>query len=372
MSGGEMLLYGYGAVSICMLVFNILYLFFENRRDRRIEKKSQRFAEEIGAQIGRIRDGNELERRYIRRLRGKLTRVNHLLAFEKALNGPEVNEDSAALETFQRMIRPVVLDLAAVYLKRESVEAAYFAYFVSQHSAAVCAEDIQGIMLEYVKKNNLYCRVNAMRALYAFGSPEIIAQAISLMSSMGTAFNEKILTDGLLTYAGDHAALIEVLFGCLDKFTPTFRLAVLNYVRFKSGGYCEKMYDILIDPGSDKEMRLSAIRYFGKYAYEPARRILLGYVADKDPEAWEYAAISASCLAAYSGRDVVDALMEAMHSSNWYVRLNASVSLESYDLDYVDLIEVAGGRDRYAREMMMYRLNSKRLQQNKLKKQVIV
>lgn len=372
MSGGEMLLYGYGTVSVCMLIFNILYLFFENRRDRRIEKKSKHFAEKIGAQMGRMRDGKELDRRYIRRLRRKLARVNYLLAFEKALNAPEVNEDSAALENFQRTIRAVVLDLAAVYVKRDSVEAAYFAYFVSRHSAAVCAEDMQEMMLEYVKKNNLYCRVNAMQALYAFGAPETIVRAVSLMSRLGTSFNEKILTDGLLTYAGDHAALIEGLLGCLDKLTPSFRLAVLNYVRFKSGDYCEKMYDILTDPASNKEMRLAAIRYFGKYAYEPARRILLGYVADKDPGDWEYAAISASCLAAYSGREVVDALMEAMHSSNWYVRLNASVSLESYDLDYVDLIEVAGGRDRYAREMMMYRLNSKRLQQNKLQKQVIV
>lgn len=364
-----MLLYGYGSVCICMLIFNLLYLFAENRRDRRIEKESRRFEEEMGWQIERIRDGKEPEDRYIRRLRKKLARANHLMAFERALSVLEAHEEGAALEIFQSSIRWVVLELAGYYVKRDDIEAAYFAWFVSRHRAAVCGDDMQEMMLEYVKKNNLYCRVNSMQALYVFGAPETIARAVTLMSRMGSSFNEKILTDGLLTYGGDRGQLIEQLLGCLDQLTGTFRLAVLNFVRFQSGGYCEKMYDILTDSGSDKEMRLSAIRYFGKYAYEPARKILLEFVTDKDPGAWEYAAVSATCLAAYSGSDVIAALMEAMHSSNWYVRFNASVSLESYDLDYVDLIEVAGGRDRYAREMMMYRLNAKRLKQNKLQKE---
>ncbi len=92
---------------------------------------------------------------------------------------------------------------------------------------------------------------------------------------------------------------------------------------------------------------------------------------DKNPDCWEYAAISASCLAGYPGDDVTAALMEAMHSSNWYVRYNASISLESLHLEYSDLIEVVGGRDRYAREMMMYRLDSKRLGQEAAGKQEV-
>ena len=54
--------------------------------------------------------------------------------------------------------------------------------------------------------------------------------------------------------------------------------------------------------------------------------------------------------------------MEAMHSGNWHVRYNAAVSLEARDLDYSALIEVVGGRDRYAREMMMYRLETKQIE----------
>lgn len=53
--------------------------------------------------------------------------------------------------------------------------------------------------------------------------------------------------------------------------------------------------------------------------------------------------------------------MEAMHSPNWYVRYNASASLEAHGLSYEEMMDVLSGNDRYAREMLNYRLESKRL-----------
>ena len=97
----------------------------------------------------------------------------------------------------------------------------------------------------------------------------------------------------------------------------------------------------MTDSRRDRELRYSAIRYFGRYPYPPARAPLLEFLGAGDPERWEYAAISATALAAYPGQDVVNALMEAMHSGNWYVRYNAAVSLEAHGLSYSDLIEEA-------------------------------
>ena len=112
----------------------------------------------------------------------------------------------------------------------------------------------------------------------------------------------------------------------------------------------------MADPGEDKELRLSAIRYFGRYAYPPAKPALLEFAALKDPLLWEYAAISASALASYEGRDVTDALIGAIYSSNWYIRSNAAASLTARGLGHDDLIAVTGGGDRYVREMMLYQM----------------
>ena len=127
------------------------------------------------------------------------------------------------------------------------------------------------------------------------------------------------------------------------------------------------MFGIMTSESVDKELRFSAIRYFGKYPYEPARQVLIGFVSDTDQTKWEYAAISATSLAGYHGNDVIRCLTEAMKSPNWYVRYNASVSLEAQHLDYSDLIDVVDGDDRYAREMVMYRLESRRIRKPKKK-----
>ena len=94
-----------------------------------------------------------------------------------------------------------------------------------------------------------------------------------------------------------------------------------------------------------------------------ADTLLLDFLRDSEPTHWEFSAISASALAGYPGQDVVDALLRAMNSANWYIRSNASASLEAHGLTYEEMFRVLGGDDRYAREMLSYRLEAKRLEQ---------
>ena len=51
-----------------------------------------------------------------------------------------------------------------------------------------------------------------------------------------------------------------------------------------------------------------------------------------------------------------------MHSPNWYIRYNASASLEGLGLSYEGMLRILAGDDRYAREMLSYRMESKRLE----------
>ena len=56
------------------------------------------------------------------------------------------------------------------------------------------------------------------------------------------------------------------------------------------------------------------------------------------------------------------ALLQALRSPNWYVRYNASASLEAHGLQYEDMLAVLHGDDRYAREMLTYRIQSRDLE----------
>ena len=60
------------------------------------------------------------------------------------------------------------MHLSVVYLKKETMQSAYYAYILSKYKISrYCSFDsIMDILIQYLKKESLYCRQNAMRALY--------------------------------------------------------------------------------------------------------------------------------------------------------------------------------------------------------------
>ncbi|MGI5959145.1 MAG: HEAT repeat domain-containing protein [Massiliimalia sp.] len=244
------------------------------------------------------------------------------------------------------------------------MQAAYFTYFLSCYGIhkRMPIDSLQELLLDYVRKDNLYCRLNALGALYRFASVECIVKAVKLQDDGRVFVHEKILTEGLLTFSGDYHQLIDQLWKRIDTFSPHTQLAISNYIRFKTGDYCEEMFAVMQNEHAEKEMRISAIRYFGKYHYQPAMEPLLKFLENKDLTQWEFATVAASSLAKYQGEKVVSALKEALHSGNWYIRYSAAQSLEEHHVDYSELIDIVAGNDRYAREMITYRLESRKLQ----------
>lgn len=367
--GAEVLLYAYGLVCLCMLVFNLIYGLHLRSDDRRRRRRVVRLRRRMESQMNRLRDpaGGEdrpLPVRHLTWMRRRLSHVSGLLAFDELMRGLDGND--AASEAYVLQLQPVLLDLATVYLRRESTQAAYFCYFLSRYRLRRHMEmdQLQRVVLSYLERDNLYCKINALKALCGFASPSVLADAlVALGEGRESQLHEKVITEALFSYTGEPAALIERLWACLDRFSLPIQRAVLDYIRFRSGMHCGRMLEILTDPRRDKELHLAAIRYFGRYPYEPAREELLRLLRRGDASHWEYAAISASALSAYPGQETVDALLKAMNSVNWHIRNNASVSLQAHGLTYEEMLRVLDGEDRYAREMLAYRLKARRLEE---------
>ena len=367
--GAEMLLYGYGLVCLSMLGFNLLYGLYLRSDDRQMERRTDRLRRQVEGQLARLREGADgasrsLPASHLTWMRRRLSHINGLLAFDQLLE--ELEWEDGGYEAYIRQMQPVFLHLATVYLKRENSQAAYYCHFLAKHKFRRDMEmdQFQKLVLSYLKKDSLYCKINALKALCTFGSPSVLAEALGELSGgPELQFHGKVVTEALLSYTGDAEELIGLLWERMEGFSVSIQRSVLDYIRFQSGGHCGPMLEILEDPRRDKELRLAAIRYFGKYPYPPARALLLEFVRNQDPTRWEYAAISAASLAGYRGRDVVEALLNAMNSPNWYIRTNASSSLEAHGLTYEELLQVLGGDDRYARDMLTYRLEAKRLEQ---------
>lgn len=365
--GTEVIIYGYGLVCLSMLIFNIVYSFYLSSDQRRLERKVERIAGLVNEQMQQVQPlpDQPLPDQQLQQMERFLSRVGNLLAFEQFLDQADNTKWDA--KVYLAKLQPAFLRLAQFYSRQEETKAAYFCHFLAIYPPGEHRQmdPLQQELLGYLSKKSIYCRANALRALCAFGCVESVVDALLLLNDRpGAQLHNKVLVEILLGFQGDSDELVQALWRAFERFPVQTQRALLDYIRFESGDYCEQMLHILTDTGRDKELRLAAVRYFGRYPYEPARQLLISFAKEQDQVHWEYAAVAASCLARYPGKDVLQALSVALHSPNWYVRYNAAASLEILGLTYEQLLQVAGN-DRFAREMLTYRLESREMLERK-------
>lgn len=361
----EVLIYCYGAICLSMIAFNIAYLFLLKRSVRTLHKKEYIFTGKILEQMNAVSFGKEIDAEHLLYLSKRLSKVGNLMSFDASLEELS-KQDREKTDTYLKETQSVFLYLAAVYLKKERMQSAYFAYFLFQHK--ICKQmpfsAMIDVLKEYLKKDSLYCRHNAIKALCALGCAENVLDGLKILEKENIFIHNKILSEALLGFEGNHHTLIVLFWEHLFAFSETVQVAILNYIRFQSGAYGEQMLSILKNKNVSPELHFCAIRYFGKYPYTPAYSLLIAFAEDLDELHWNYAAFSALSLAAYPGDQTVQVLKNALFSSNWYVRYNAAQGLEILHVNYDQMTDVIYGNDRFAREMMMYQFDHRALQES--------
>lgn len=338
-----------------MIIFNIVCILIFQRKEKNTTKRKEIFYNQIKSQIRCIRENGILESKQKETLKRNLKSVNKLVAFDQALTELQ-KEDVQGVDIFLTKNMGTFTYLMSVYSRKEKIKLAYYAYLLAKFK--VCRgkpfDSIKPSIKQMVTENNLYCRENALKALYSFGDAQAVAEALILMDKSGVFHHIKLITDGLLTFEGNHETLISMLWNDFEKYSSGMQTAILNYIRFKTGSHCGKVLEILKNTKYDDEVRYSAIRYFGRYYYGEAYRVLINMLSDTSEAKYNYAVISATALGNYPGKETVDALKKALHSSIWYVRLNAAQSLIKLEADPMELTDILNGNDRYAREILTY------------------
>lgn len=357
----ETIIYAYLAICISMIGFNcICILIFRNRKVR-MEHSTKGLYEKIERQIERMEAGLEISNGHKIYMRFILKRANGMLAFDETLM--ELKKDyPEAMELYLKEIYSVFVDICMSHPYRDTTKAAYFAYIIGKHE--VLKGKRYSIVIDHLllmlRSSSLYCRENALYAIFQYGDKQCVLKALKILDENEQFHHQKLLEDGLLAYGGNHQELCEILWKSFSDFSVFMRVVILNYFRFKGIGNYQKILQRLVDTREDDEVRFACIRYFGRHRYEPAYPVLLEFAEHSENYRWEYAAISAQALGLYPYEHTIEVLKEKLHHSNWYIRVNASESLEKFNLTYTDLLDIFDSNDRYAREIMQYRMDLKK------------
>ena len=356
----EVLIYAYLAICTAMIGFNIVSVFVNRETERQLKKSSLRFT----GIMTHMLEYDCADENHCRYLVKRLKRLGNLMAFERVLLAFYTDEPQKAAR-YLRKTAPAFVQLLTYYSKKSTIQCAYFLYIIGRYRIFEneYTEEMQNTVIGFVRNDSFYCRENAMEAVYASGSSEMVVKALLVLGRSGYYHSRKLITDGLLAFAGDKETLETLLWQKFDDFPEDYRVGIIDYFRLSAGAHHSRVLALMKDETAPREVRYACIRYFKSHFDADAYEALCSFLEKDDRAEWEYVAIAALAMSTYPGEETNAKLKALLHSRNWYVRYNASQSLEELGVQYRDLIDIFEGNDRYAGEIMRYRLDRKKLKE---------
>lgn len=352
----ETVIYSYLFICVALLVYNIVYIFRSTGRNKRQEKTQKSWEQQIRQQLDRLSRGEEVTLDHQNRILSKLRRIQHLFAYGTSLD-LIAQEEPILTELYMQANLGTIQTLASDYVKKDSMDRAYFAYLIAQHRPCDGQEfrPLMEILLSFMEDATVYCKENVFKALYALGNCQAVENALQIFNDRNWFHHQKLLSDGLLTFSGDRDELAARLWSHYGQWNEELMLSIIQFITGFSENYREPFFPILQREETDIEIRLAILRYYRRHHYEPVHSLLITYLWD-EKEGDNLKIVSAFVLSRYPGEGTVAALKHALSHHNWYVRYNAASSLVELDVPAAELEDVFAGNDQYAKEILIYML----------------
>lgn len=237
---------------------------------------------------------------------------------------------------------------------------AYFSYMLKDMKIrGVNGGGYGTLMIKFLSDGSVFSRENALKSIYSFGDPEIVELAFTLLSARGIIHNEKLITDGLMTYPGDKEKLAARLMKHFDTLLECYRNSLINYMGLAG---IEKYDDILIKRAIKPETSINTICCITRKMNRVKSSKSFRYLVDierrfREGGDWEPVAIAVTGLAHFPEEKVAkDILKRELISRNWYIRKNSAESLAAIGVTEKDLEDIRASNDKYANEAIHYAL----------------
>jgi len=364
----EIMIYVYFAICVSMIAYNIVYVFILKHRNKAIVKDSEKIGKLISEQLSNIEQGLGVSEKHKKYLCKILEKTAYITAFDKALEDMYSSRPQIVEKYFYETYS-VFEYLTRRYMGKDTIKIAYFPYILDKYNILLHDKDgeVTRILMDLLRSVNIYCRENSLKAIYSTKNEKLAVDALKIIDKNLTFHHPKLICDGLLTFSGDRDKLRDCLLQSFDAFSIQMKLNILNFFRFGNVRCDDVMLSLLRSEKTDSEIRFSSIRYFEKFPNEEARHIIQCIAENLEGRSWEYQAIASSALKSYPDDVTFRILVSNLSSSNWHVRQNSAISCEKLGYTYHDLINVFDGNDRYAREIIRYRLDKRKAEEMEAK-----
>ena len=334
----------YILICIFLLIFDIIFLLIQNRKNLAAYRLNEQLANEIRTELNKNPD--ELSLNFLKRLGTKLDKTKNLLTLQSVMEEYPKQKN---------LFRSSVLAQLDNYSKKRDYEQAYYTYLLSafDYSQEKPSLEFINALLRFLDSKSIYIVSNTMDALYAIGMIEPLLCAIKKADERKGFQHKKLLVDGLLSAKVNRSEFNEQLLKAFEYYSPYMKECLLDYFRMDGYDISSLCLKIIKSEDEDTQVVYSAMRYFIKYPNEEARRVFLGILADPNGY-WIRQMLAIQALHAYKDAEVRQAVQEKITHSNWYVRVNAVEYLYNCGLSKEQLHDIIQLRDRYTNECLIY------------------
>jgi hypothetical protein len=260
-----------------------------------------------------------------------------------------------------RQTAPTMVSLTSAYRKKDNIVHTFYIFTLKKYGylRQFHTSELVANLQDLLDRGDSACAEGVLLAIYQIGDPQITLEVLRQVDKAERFLHPKIISDGLLSFSGNTQELHSLILDHLLSFTEQMQVNLLNYLRFSGVEHCERILQLLQSEKTYDETRFSCIRYFGKYHYPPAYDLIARFAAGEAGGCIEYAIVALSVLRHYPHPRTTEILRTQINSSNWFVRYNATESLECLGLEYQDLIDIFDGSDRFARDMLQYQFDQR-------------
>ena len=337
-------------IILCSVVYMLGKEILENRNEKKIEELKNTFGVEIQKHIETLKSNKKLSKMDIDYIKSKLYKRKYFIVFNSTivkLNTYEENEEY--IKKYILYFETELLKIVKKYEKADDTKKTFIVILLGEYK--LNNYELNHFLFNCLNTKSIYLRVETLKALSKIGNTTNFLKALKLISSEKQYVNNKILIDTLDNFNGDIKSLDENLLLKFYTFNKHIQKCIIEHLKNSNVEFAkDKIIDILKDENLDKEVRISAIKYFSKIHYNNAIIEIKKLLSHKE---WEYRAISASTLGKYNEKDVIEELLYSITDYNWYVRYNSAISILNFN-DANIVARVINKKDKYSIEILLY------------------
>lgn len=337
-------------IILCCVVYMLGQDILDKRNEKKIKKLSETFGVEIKRQIEVLKLNNKLSKMDIDYIKSNIGSRNYFAVFNEIII--QLNKDEENKKYTKKYVlyfEEEILKIVRKYKKKDDIKIIFIVNLLGEYR--LNTYEINEFLFSCLNTKSSYLRLETLKSLSKIGNTKNFLKSLEFISNEEKYVNSKILIDILDIFNGDVEELDKALLLKFDIFNKYIQKNIIEHLKNRKVELAkDKIIDILKDESLDKEVRISAIKYFSKIHYNHAKveiKKLLNH------EEWEYRAISASTLGKYKEEDVIEALLDSITDYNWYVRYNSAISLLSFEEDNI-INKAIEKNDRYSIDILLY------------------